>query len=43
MKTKSFRTLSALAVAIVTASSGANAAELEEIIVTAQKLSLIHI
>ena len=37
MKTKSLRTLSALAVAIVTASSGANAAELEEVIVTAQK------
>ena len=37
MKTKSLRTLSALAVAIVTASGGANAAELEEVIVTAQK------
>ena len=37
MKTKSFRTLSVLAVAIATISSGANAAELEEVIVTAQK------
>ena len=37
MKTKSFRTLSVLAVAIATISSGANTAELEEVIVTAQK------
>ena len=37
MNNKSFRTLSALAVAIATASSGAHAAQLEEIIVTAQK------
>ena len=37
MKTKSFRTLSVLAVAIATISSGSNAAELEEVIVTAQK------
>ena len=37
MKTKSFRTLSVLAVAIGTISSGANTAELEEVIVTAQK------
>ena len=37
MKTKSFRKLSVLAVAIATISSGANTAELEEVIVTAQK------
>ena len=37
MNNTSFRTLSALAIAIATASSGAYAAELEEIIVTAQK------
>jgi len=37
MNNSSFRTLSALAIAIATASSGAYAAELEEIIVTAQK------
>ena len=37
MNNTSFRTLSALAIAIATASSGAYAAQLEEIIVTAQK------
>lgn len=37
MKTTSIRTLSALAVAIATISSGASAAQLEEVIVTAQK------
>ena len=37
MKTTSFRTLSALAVAIGTIPSGASAAQLEEVIVTAQK------
>jgi len=37
MNMKSFRTLSSLAIAIATVSSGAYAAELEEIIVTAQK------
>ena len=37
MKTTSLRTLSALAVAIATISSGASAAQLEEVIVTAQK------
>ena len=37
MNKKSFRTLGSLAIAVATASSGAYAAELEEIIVTAQK------
>ena len=37
MNKKSIRTLSTLALAIATASSGAYAAQLEEIIVTAQK------
>ncbi|MCS5593574.1 MAG: TonB-dependent receptor, partial [Porticoccaceae bacterium] len=37
MNNTSFRTVSALAIAIATASSGAYAAQLEEIIVTAQK------
>ena len=37
MNKKSFRTLSSLAIAIATVTSGAYAAELEEVIVTAQK------
>ena len=37
MNKKSFRTLGSLAIAVATASSGAYAAELEEVIVTAQK------
>ena len=37
MNKKSFRTLSSLAISIATVSSGAYAAELEEVIVTAQK------
>ena len=37
MNRKSFRTLSSLAIAIATVTSGAYAAELEEVIVTAQK------
>ena len=37
MNKKSFRTLSSLAIAVATVSSGAYAAELEEVIVTAQK------
>ena len=37
MNKRSIRTLSTLALAIATASSGAYAAQLEEIIVTAQK------
>ena len=37
MNKKSLRTLSSLAIAIATLTSGAYAAELEEVIVTAQK------
>ena len=38
MNKKSFRTLSSLAIAIATVTSGAYAAELEEVIVTAQNV-----